>query len=459
MAPKKPAAPLKAPDVYVRIRPLATAGGHAEDGTVLAKVLQEWDEKSVTVETQYMFSKSEAKYTYPKCVFGTEASQQEVCDSSVPGLVQSFTSDRTSVLFFAYGQTGTGKTRTMFGTEPSLASSEPHEDWGVFPRVCAQTFERMAAMAACGVRCVLTASAIEFYMGEGYDLLSSSAEGNARVQINFETHMPAGETVVVLQSTADLMPFLAKVIANRTARSTNFNVASQVHSGSSRSHAALILTLHQLDTASRDYVQTTFTLVDLAGAERPDKVKAEVKGGGTSGITPEFLSSLIDARDKGSTTQAEIDKMLPIGFQTRVINHELFSLGHEVVKATEANKKGAKWGSPMASPTIKFLSAILDGRARLAMMVTLSPAGQNAWETWFSLQYGADLSKLRVPLKRQKGQDIDKLHKAAVKEAATLAAEAQGVPPTNKYHFLKNAKAVAATQLVERLEMVLKAAA
>ena len=25
-------------------------------------------------------------------------------------------------------------------------------------------------------------SAIEFYMGEGYDLLSSSAEGNARVQ-------------------------------------------------------------------------------------------------------------------------------------------------------------------------------------------------------------------------------------------------------------------------------------
>jgi len=158
MAPNKAAAPLKAPDVYVRVRPLAAEGGHAEDGTVLAKVLQEWDESSVTVETQYMFSKGEAKYTYPKVVFGTEATQQEVCDTTVPDLVQSFTSDRTSVLFFAYGQTGTGKTRTMFGTEPSLASSEPHEDWGVFPRVCAATFERIAAMHASGVRCVASDS-------------------------------------------------------------------------------------------------------------------------------------------------------------------------------------------------------------------------------------------------------------------------------------------------------------
>ena len=153
--------------------------------------------------------------------------------------------------------------------------------------------------------------------------------------------------------------------ANRTSRGTNFNATSAEHSGSSRSHAALILTLHQLEASSRDYVQTTFTLVDLAGAERPDKVRAEVKQkpGAVAGMTPEFLSSLIDARDKGSTTQKDIDKMVPLGFQTQVINFELFSLGSEVIKATDCNKKGTKWGSPMATPTIKFLSAILDGKA------------------------------------------------------------------------------------------------
>ena len=113
----------------------------------------------------------------------------------VPDLVQSFAEDRTSVLFFAYGQTGTGKTRTMLGTEPSLQSATPHEDWGVFPRVWAATCDKVAERRAAGQRCVLTGSAIEFYLGECYDLLSSSdRHGNAPVQIDFETHTPSGES-------------------------------------------------------------------------------------------------------------------------------------------------------------------------------------------------------------------------------------------------------------------------
>ena len=152
--------------------------------------------------------------------------------------------------------------------------------------------------------------------------------------------MPAGETVVVLTAPADLMPFLAKVIANRTARSTNFNHASAEHSGSSRSHAALTLTLATLDEASRDYCQTTFTLVDLAGAERPDKVKADVKGGRTD-LAPEFLPSLLHARDAGKLSQQEVEQAIPIGFQTKMINFELFSLCSEVLKASECHRKGA----------------------------------------------------------------------------------------------------------------------
>ena len=100
--------PLKAglhrPDVYVRVRPLAAEGGHSEDGTVLTKHLEAWDETSVTIGTEYLFSKGEAKYEYPKRVFGTEATQQEVTDEMVPALVESFTEEKTSVLFFAYGR-------------------------------------------------------------------------------------------------------------------------------------------------------------------------------------------------------------------------------------------------------------------------------------------------------------------------------------------------------------------
>ena len=194
----------------MRIRPLAAEGGHAEDGTVLQKHLEAWDETSVTIETQYSFSKGEAKYAYPKKVFGTAATQTEVTDAMVPDLVASFADEGQSVLFFAYGQTGTGKTRTMLGTEPSLASATPHEDWGVFPRVWAATFEKMAALRQAGTKCVLTASALEFYLGECYDLLSSSERaGNAPVQIDFLSHLPSGESCVVLEQPSELLAFLA----------------------------------------------------------------------------------------------------------------------------------------------------------------------------------------------------------------------------------------------------------
>ena len=74
-------------------------------------------------------------------------------------------------------ETGTGKTRTMLGTEPSLQSAAPHDDCGVFPRVCSATFEKLAKLRATGKRCVLTGSAVEFYLSECHDLLSSSRRG------------------------------------------------------------------------------------------------------------------------------------------------------------------------------------------------------------------------------------------------------------------------------------------
>lgn len=134
------------------------------------------------------------------------------------------------------------------------------------------------------------------------------------------------------------------MIANRTSRGTNFNQTSAEHSGSSRSHAALILTLMTLDAKTREYVKSTFTLVDLAGAERPDKVKEESKNAGgdpkMAGMAPEFITSLVQAVENGSMTRKQFNKMLPLNFQTRLINFELFALGSEVLKATQCHQGG-----------------------------------------------------------------------------------------------------------------------
>ena len=45
------------------------------------------------------------------------------------------------------------------------------------------------------------------------------------------------------------------------------------------------------------------------------------------------------------------------------------------------------------------------------MMVTLSQAPQNGWETWFSLQYGTNLSKLQAHVRKQKAEKIKPLYK------------------------------------------------
>ena len=121
----------------------------------------------------------------------------------------------------------------------------------------------------------------------------------------------------------------------------------------------------QLDEATRDFTRTSFTLVDLAGAERPDKVKddaaaaakaateqaakakaASGKGKELANLTPEMLPSLLEGRDSGAMSQKQIDALLPLNFQTRVINFELFQLGAEVLKASEAHRKRKPYQAP-----------------------------------------------------------------------------------------------------------------
>ena len=107
------------------------------------------------------------------------------------------------------------------------------------------------------------------------------------------------------------------------------------------------------------------------------------------------------------------------------------------------------------TPTIKFLSAIFDGQARLAMCVTLSPAGRNAWETWFSLQYGSDLAQLAAPRRKDKPQNVDKLQKAMAKEAAALRTAVDGMAKDHRYYAVKKHKADVAAEQLRRLELLL----
>jgi kinesin family protein 5 len=433
--------------VYVKIRPLATSGGHAETDQKDQKQISGFDDTSVSIETEYMFAKGEAKYDFPKLVMKPETTQKECFDIVCSELVDSVVSEGQNCLVFAYGQSGTGKTRTMLGTDESLLQKELHEDWGLFPRVGQEIFAR------CKNKFVLTMSAVEFYMGDCFDLLGP----RGKVGIDGDTRQPFGETREHLKDPTELIPVLNAVMANRSVQATGLN------EGSSRSHAALILNLAQLDDQNK-YINTTFTLVDLAGAERSDKVeKKPAKGKEWMEADPmQSLAAMkqkqMEAGDTKTTMKpGEKSKFgeIPANMTGKVINGELSAIAVEVLKAKDKYAAGQKYQPPkqLVTPTIQFLGGIFDGSAKLSMVITLSLASSNGWETWFSLQYGTDLAKLKVPLKPQKPEALDKVLEKAEKAAAFAKKEFED-KPKNKYYLFRKAKAEATAEAVAKIKMI-----
>lgn len=450
-------------EVFVRIRPaVRDGGGHDQDGEAVAKMLEGWTDTSVTLATQYLFSKGSNVYAFPRHVFGPEVTQEDVFEGTVARAVERFTEwEGSDVMVLAYGQTGTGKTTTIFGFEPALKGYGPRTGWGMFPRVCEATLARMRSASTGTSSFLLTVSAVEFYMMQCLDLLDDKKV----VAIDESSHI-VGEVRAPIDEVADVIPAIERVMAARTTRSTRMNVAAGDHEGSSRSHCALILTLAAV--RGGDVCETRFTLLDLAGAERPSKV-SEVK--------PSAEMQIWEAERSGRSPPED-----SLESQTTLVNYELCAshlqplrpggtrdlcprlhrrhlMSRQVLMATENHRAGRAYNPPtqMVTPAIRFISTCLTGSCLTIMIVTLSQAPQNGWETWFSLQYGTDLSKLQVPLKRQRARN----YRAELKEARERAAEAKkaiadGPPaegaPSAKYYPRREAAARQAVHRVHWLE-------
>ena len=413
-------------NVFVRVRPDAPEGGHAtsDDKLSVGKKLKGWGDANVELE--------DGNYTFPRKVLVPECTQEDMYMTMLPEFVEAFTRPGgINVLFFAYGQTGTGKTHTMFGPDPSLRE-QFHPDWGIFPRVCADVFETMSRRPSTS-RFLVTASSCEFYNFQAYDLMND----HAFVFVS-DDHVPKGLVSTELTRPGDVIPFLHTVRKNRTCRGTKMNGSASDHGGSSRSHCALILTLHQMDIVTNEYYKTTFHLVDLAGAERPASVgEARV----------DLFSALVDGWKLG--------KECSIGAQGAIINYELFSIGHEVLKATNQYKSGKvyKPATQLLTPTMQYMGACMDGSALLGMVVCLSQAPQCGWETWFSLKYGTDLAKIQAPANPQKPRNFLKVLGNAIKKAKELDTAAnQCTAP--KYIEKKQAAARDAIDFVRCLQLL-----
>jgi len=395
--------------------------------------LDGWDEGHVFVQTSH----ERLNFDFPMAVVAPETTQEETYKIICPELVDAWLIKCCHVQLLAYGQTGTGKTHTMFGTRESLSSPDPSPDWGIFPRVVHKCFDQMREACQIFTKCKwsLTASAAEFYMTSAFDLLHDRAP----VLLNPVDCSPVGLAAVRIDSVSDLVPFLDTVNSTRTMSKTKMNA------GSSRSHCALILTLCQTDQSNGEYMSTTFTVVDLAGSERTSKTGAEF-------VAPTMLSKMMQSSKPLTPAQQQ-------GAEGGLINFELSLFATEVQKASSQHTKKRRYIQPKgmdSTDTIKFLGRSLNGYCLMAMVVCISQAPQHGWETWFSCTYGQKLAMLRAPVKKVPLMDIHKEHNAAraslVKAKKAFEDTPQSGSPSSKYWAVRKNTIEGAAAYVQMLE-------
>ncbi|XP_047033978.1 kinesin-1 heavy chain-like [Helicoverpa zea] len=232
-----------------------------------------------------------ADYTYDSVCSSTlpsYASQEKVFESIGQEVIASV-SRGCSACVLAYGQSATGKTHTMMGTE-----SQP----GLIPRLCKALYEQQPVD--------FTISFLEIYNERVHDLLSGEVplppchslprrRGNARKDLRVREHPSRGPYVqnfrrVLVQDAEALLSLVAEGARRRRTAATRRNATS------SRSHALLeIATPH-----------ATLHLADLAGSE---KASWEGCGGGRqkegANINKSLvaLSNVISALVSGGATR------------------------------------------------------------------------------------------------------------------------------------------------------------
>merc|ERR1719171_2288262 len=182
--------------------------------------------------------------------------------------------DGYNVTIFTYGQTGAGKTWTLYGSP-----DQP----GISPRTCEEVF-KVVARDRDRFDFRVNASMIELYLSNLRDLLNTDRDP-PKVEIHQQRSSNGGATVHLenvvekeVANPAELCRVVAQGLAQRKVKATNMNATS------SRSHLMLRIAIESTYKATGAKRHGRITIVDLAGSERIGK----------SGVTGEGQKEAIE---------------------------------------------------------------------------------------------------------------------------------------------------------------------
>jgi hypothetical protein len=279
-------------------------------------------------------------------------SQEEIFEDC-RDLVQSAV-DGHNVTIFAYGQTGAGKTYTMYGTPQ-------HE--GIAVRAIAELFQIVD-----GIRhrydISVAGSMVELYNNHLVDLLrssvsrrnSSGGSGSSAVPKLAVRQDRAGSVQVerlaeiFVKDAAELKALLSRGLAQRTVAANVMNIES------SRSHLVFTIRVTSVNRATRETLRGKILLCDLGGSERLKKTDAT-----------------------GHQRKEAIE-----------INKSLTALG-DVIEAVARKQRQVPYRNHKLT---QIMQDSLGGTAKTLMVVNCSPAWSNISETVMSLTYAARTKRI-----------------------------------------------------------------
>lgn len=293
--------------VFVRLRP--------STGPIKSVIEVDEEQHSIRVhEKNFYFDE----------VFGPEAKQNDVYRIVVQPLLKKVLAG-INCTFFAYGQTGTGKTYTMEGEG---------DQSGLIPRAINQLVETTPPNS------VLTVSFAEIYNEKTYDLLSPL---DSVTNLEIYDNKINGLTERTVTSKSELYEILQTGSAKRKTAATSLNA------GSSRSHTIFTITVRVTEDTLIKTGKLNF--VDLAGSENVAKSGARNKL----------------AREAGS------------------INQSLLTLGRVISALVEK----APHIPYRESKLTRLLQDSLGGKTQTSMIATISPTEADLDTTLSTLDYAS----------------------------------------------------------------------
>jgi len=331
--------------VFCRVRPLSQSEKARDD----VEVTTVFDTMTIGVARR-----GEKVVPYHFDAVFAPGSQDQVFEDC-RDLVQSAV-DGYNVTIFAYGQTGAGKTFTMYGA--------PGQE-GILSRTVTELFT-VIGNNKDHYDYTVKGSMLELYRNDLIDLLSKGTD-MSQEKLDLKTDK-AGNTKVpgLIEETCSDATALLSLLVRGQARRTVAATAMNAHS--SRSHLVVYVRITSVNKETQAKVCSKLLMCDLAGSERLKK----------------------------SQVTADIQK------ESIEINRSLTALG-DVIEALTKKQKEVPYRNHKLT---QLMRDSIGGSSKTLMFVNVSPAISNMDETVSSLKYATRAKKVKNTCKRSSYESL-----------------------------------------------------